>query len=95
MAAEDLNADDWLFPKASDQKAATAVEALKRAQLYLIFETGDGKTLLKTWQDFVRGMKLAPNASVQEYAAANAVREFVEGVSKQIDFAHNRGGLPQ
>ena len=95
MAEENLDAADWLFPKAEEQKAATAIEALKRAQLYLIFEKGDAKTLLGIWQSLVRGMKLAPNASVQEYAAANAVREFVEGIPKQIEIAHNRGNLPQ
>jgi hypothetical protein len=90
---------DWLSDEGETQsklQASTALEALKIAQNYVVFETHPlAKALLAQWQKFVRERKLAPNASHAEYAAANAIREFVELIPKQIEFAHNRGNQPQ
>jgi hypothetical protein len=89
---------DWVMSNAAGKAAqkGNALEAIKRAQLYLIFESSPiAAQLLKLWQEAVRGAKMAPNATVQEYAAANAVREFIEGIPRQMQLAHNRDNQPQ
>ena len=79
---------DWLFPKAEAQKAEQQQAAYNVAQNYLIFEMdARGKAILSQWQDLARKKKIPAGASVQEYAAENAIREFVEGISAQIELA--------
>ncbi len=95
MAEEKLDGSDWLYPDAEKNKAATAVAALKFASLYLIFEKGDGKTLLAHWLKEVENRDLAPNSSHAEYAYWEGRRAFIRGIQRQIELAHNRGALPQ
>ena len=86
---------DDLFPNAEKQKAARTQEAVRIANLYQVFEHGPGKELLALWTKLVRSKKIPVDASVQEYAAHNANREFVEGIYQQLEFSHNRGNSPQ
>lgn len=95
--AEEKEPLDWLFPEAEAQAAEQQQNGLLFAQRYLVFSgaTADPRAvaLLKHWTDTVRKKTLAPTASVQEYAAANAFREFIEGIHAQIEFANQ--GLNQ
>ena len=88
---------DWLFPKAEQQKATQEERGLIFAQKYLVFSgpTADprARDLFEHWTALVRKSRLAATATVQEYAAANAFREFIEGIHAQIEFANN--GLNQ
>jgi hypothetical protein len=90
------DAEDWLFPNKEKEKEVSSVRELQVAQLYLCFEIDENaKKLLAMWTALVRNCRISENAPVQEYAARNAVREFVEGIYRQIERAKNRGSLPQ
>ena len=68
--------------------------ALIFAQKYLMFESGVAKEILDFWTRTVRSRKIAPAASATELAYFNGVREFVEGIHQQIEFAKNGGQSP-
>lgn len=97
MAEEIPDGADWLFPKAEQQKAAQEEKGLVFAQKYLVFSgpTADprARDLFLHWTGLTRRTPIPRGASVQEYAAANAFREFIEGIHTQIEFANN--GLNQ
>ncbi len=97
--AEEKEGADWLFPHAEQQRAALEEKGLIWAQKYLLFSgpTSDprARELLQYWTDMVRKKNIAPAASVQEYAAANALREFVEGIHTQIEFANKGINVPK
>lgn len=90
---------DWLFPNAGEQKAEIQEKGLIFAQKYLVFggPTSDprARELLEHWTAIARKGRIAANATAQEYAAANAFREFVEGVHSQIEFATKGVNVPQ
>lgn len=83
--------EDWLFPLAGKQKAKREEDGLVFAQKYLVFagpmSDPRARDLLEHWTALVRKTPIPRGASVQEYAAANAFREFIEGVHSQIEFA--------
>lgn len=90
---------DWLFPDAGKQKLAVEERGLVFAQKYLVFggPTSDprARELLGHWTAIARRTRVPASASAQEYAAANAFREFVEGVHQQIEFAQQGQNLPK
>lgn len=90
---------DWLFPDAPEQKAKLEEKGLIFSQKYLVFsgQTADprARELLEHWTVLVRKTPIPRNASVQEYAAANAFREFVEGIHSQIEFANQGQNAPK
>ena len=89
--------DDWLFPKSKDQQAELKEKGLVFAQKYLVFSgpTSDprARDLLAHWTKLVRGTPIPVTATVQEYAAANAFREFIEKIHAQIEFAEEDKGI--
>lgn len=86
--AEEKEGADWLFPEAEKQKAAQEEKGLIFAQKYLVFQQEPrARELLAHWTSLARRTPVPRNASVQEYAAANAFREFIEGLHSQIEFA--------
>lgn len=91
--------EDWLFPNAGKQKAQREEDGLVFAQKYLVFSgpTSDprARDLLEHWTGMVRKTPIPRNASVQEYAAANALRELIEGVHSQIEFANKGQNAPK
>lgn len=85
---------DWLaelFPNAKAQQKEIREKGLLFAQKYLVFSgpTADprARELLEHWTQKIRKTQLPKNASAQELAAHNAMREFVEAVHSQIEFA--------
>ena len=88
--------DDWLFPQAEQQKKDQEEKGLVFAQRYLVFKQEPrARELLAHWTALARKTPVARNASVQEYAAHNAFREFVEGIHAQIEFAENGQNVPK
>lgn len=86
--------EDWLFPKAAEEKAAQEAKGLVFAQKYLVFKQEPrARDLLAHWTTLARRTPVARTASVQEYSAHNAFREFIEGIHAQIEIAEN--GLNQ
>lgn len=98
MAEEKVGAD-WLFPAAEQQKAKQEEKGLVFAQKYLVFHgpTSDARAreLFEHWTALVRKTPIPRGASVQEYAASNAFREFIEGLHSQIEFAQQGQNLPK
>lgn len=92
--SEEREPADWLFPAADKQRAAQEEKGLVFAQKYLVFlQDPRARELLEYWSGIARRKRIPANASVGEYAAHNAFREFIEGVHAQIEFAQN--GLNQ
>lgn len=91
--------DDFLFPDAARQREAQQQQGLIFAQKYLVFHgpTADprARELLEHWTAEVRKKRIPASASAQEYAAANAFREFIEGIWTQIEFAQQGMNLPK
>ena len=98
---EDLSSPDpWEVVDPFDTKQVDAAkkdttqEALVWAQKYKIFESGVARELLEFWTRQVRHKKIAPSASATEYAYHAGMREFVESIHLQIEFANNGGQSP-
>lgn len=91
--------EDWLFPDKAKQRAQIKEKGLIFAQKFLVFagQTADprARDLLETWTQLVRRTPIRSGSSAQEYAAANALREFVEGIHAQIEFANQGVNVPQ
>lgn len=91
--------EDWLFPQAEQQRTDLKERGLVFAQKYLVFggPTSDprARELLEHWTAIARRTRIPASAAAQEYAAANAFREFVEGVHQQIEFAQQGQNVPQ
>lgn len=91
--------DDWLFPQAEKQRAELEEKGLVFAQKYLVFggPTSDprAREILEHWTVIARRTRIPAGASAQEYAAANAFRELVEGVHAQIEFAMKGANQPK
>jgi hypothetical protein len=91
--------EDWLFPQAKQQKAKREENGLVFAQKYLVFggPTSDprARELLEHWTQIARRTRIPAAASAQEYAAANAFRELIEGIHAQIEFAIQGQNAPK
>jgi hypothetical protein len=68
--------------------------ALIWAQKYKVFESGVAKELLDHWTRQVRHRKIAPSAGATEFAYHAGMREFIESIYLQIEFANNGGLSP-
>ena len=90
---------DDIFPNAGKQRAALEEKGLVFAQKYLVFAgpTSDprARELLEHWSRLVRRTRIPKNATAQELAAHNALREWVEGIHAQIEFAQQGQNVPQ
>ena len=89
---------DWLYPDREKQQAAQKEQGLLFSQKYLVFSgsTSDprARELFEHWTRMVRTERIPRGASPQEYAAANSLREFVEQIHLQIEFASKGQNLP-
>lgn len=92
----DEEKNEWLeeiFPEAKQQREELFARGVDFAQRYLVFAgpTADRRAaeLLEHWTRSVRRTRLKPGASPQEYAAHNALREFVEAIHAQIELAQS------
>lgn len=98
MGEESSLVDRWddIFPKAKEQRAAMEEKGLIFSQHFLVFARDPAaKAVLAFWTQAVRRKTLSPAATVQEYAAHNAVREFVEGIHAHIEFANQGVNTPK
>jgi hypothetical protein len=94
--------EDWLdelFPNREKLVKEQHEKGLVFAQRYLVFfgPTADprARDLLEHWTRAIRVQRIPRGASAQEYAAHNALREWIEGIHQQIEFASkNASSLP-
>ncbi len=90
---------DDIFPGATRRRAEQEEKGLVFAQKYLVFSgpTSDprARELLEHWTLAIRKARIPKNATVQELAAHNALREWVEGIHTQIEFAQQGQNVPK
>lgn len=85
--------DDWLYGEGDAQETQRAA-AVSFAQAYMVFvEDSRARELLSHWDKTLRRRRVPVNASIQEYAANEALRDFIEKIYQQIEFAQNDGRL--
>lgn len=79
---------DWLNPDNEKIASAQRAAALEIASRYLVFQTNQqARELLAMWDQQIRRKRTPLNASIQEYAANEAMRAFIEGIHDQINIA--------
>lgn len=82
--------EDWLFPEKEEQQAKLEEKGLVFAQKYLVFHgpTADprARELFEHWTNWVRRQKV-PSDNHGALAAHGALREFLESIAGQIEFA--------
>lgn len=86
---------DWMdedaAPLARDEQR---VKAVQYAQNYLVFEQDPrARAILEHWTKTISRRRTPVAATVQEYAANEAARAFVDGIHDQIAFAHSQGNV--
>jgi len=86
----EVNADPR-DPVSPDAKLEQHNKALAFAQLYYatFVENKQGAQILEHWEKTLRKKRVPVNAPHTEYAATEAVRDFIEGIYSQIDFARS------
>ncbi len=80
---------DWLDNESVDaHRADMAAKRVEFAQNYLVFESDSrARALLANWTDKVLHRRTPVTASVQQYAADEAVRAFVAGIHEELRIA--------
>ncbi len=90
---------DELFPGRAKAVAEAKERGLVFASKYLVFAgpTSDprAREIFEHWTRSVRKASVPKNASLQELAAHNALREWIEGIHTQIEFAQQAQNVPQ
>jgi hypothetical protein len=89
---------DWL---STDPRDSAAQEELRdrqrradveRALLYkMVFESPAGARLLAAWDQEIANLRVAVNATLSDYVAAETVRNFVRKIHEQINLANTEG----
>lgn len=87
---------DWLNDPALSAVSVTdpgkATQAKEFSQLYRVFADDErGRQLLAHWDKTLRRKRVPAGASLQEYAAIEAVRDFIQSIQDQIEFSHTQG----
>jgi hypothetical protein len=89
--------EDWLDGDVRDAEVVLVpegqkAEALEFARLFLCFvDDARGRALLDHWEKTLRRRRIPVNAPHTEYAAVEAVRDFIESIHRYIEFAQNEG----
>lgn len=81
---------DWLDEDSiANARANQGALRLEFARNYLVFETDSrARALLDHWEQHVLNKRTPVGASIQQYAADEAVRAFVHGIREQLRIAH-------
>lgn len=81
---------DWLDQSTPVQKATEAA-GLEFAKLYLVFESDPrAKRIFDHWKETLLHKRTPISATIQEYAANEAVRSFIAGIEGQLKIARSR-----
>lgn len=69
-------------------KAALREQGLRIAKLYTVFQSNEQcRELLALWESTLANKRTPVNATINEYAANEALRAFVQGIHEQIRLA--------
>lgn len=81
---------DW-EDQAQEHRERQRLASLDLAKCHAIFETDPrGQKLLDLWRDLAK-RRVPVNASIDEYARAEAIRSFVQTIEDQLKFAKTEG----
>jgi len=76
--------DDWL-DEGEGAREAQRQSAVEFAQAYLVFvDDSRARELLDYWDRTLMNRRVPVDASIQQYAAAEALRAFIAGIHQQI-----------
>lgn len=91
-----MTGNDWLdADAASEKKESDRIKRRDDASLYLVFEQNSAaKIILEQWVKLHVNVRQDVGASLQDFAARTAIRNFILGIREQISLAHNEGTLP-
>lgn len=90
---------DWLSKDVRDTDVQTTVRDAQRkvdvdrAQIYVgaFVDSPAGRKLLEHWDNEVLGLRVSVNATLSDYVATEAVRNFVRKIHDQIRLAQTEG----
>lgn len=90
---------DWLSVDPRDPEAGRAAREAQRTKAvefaqqyrYLFVENTTGARLLDQWTRAFARKRTPVNATIQEYAATEAVRAFIEDIHAQIELTRTEG----
>lgn len=84
--------NDFLDISGGNDRDDVRQAALAVASLYTVFVTDErGRQLLAQWDEQLMNRRTPTNATINEYAANEALRAFVAGIHQQIRFATTEG----
>lgn len=79
--------DDWLFPS-DEKRKEQRKEGEEIAALYRVFvDEPRAKRLLELWENRSLRKRTPPGSSYEEYARDEAIRDFVDGIYRQVQIA--------
>lgn len=92
-------AGDWLSNDARDVDVQTALREqqrlkdIERAQLYVaaFVDSAAGRKLLEQWDNEIKHVRVPVNGTINEYVAAESIRNFVQKIHDQIRLAQTEG----
>ena len=79
--------EDWLFPS-DEKRKAHRKEGEEIAALYRVFvDEPRARRLLELWEERSLRKRTPPGSSHEEYARDEAIRDFVDGIHRQVQIA--------
>jgi hypothetical protein len=83
---------DWLNDEAQEARLVQKQKEVEFAQNYLIFrDNPQAKTLLQHWDKCLLRKRIPVCSELQQYAAVEAVRDFIQRIHEQIELAETGG----
>jgi len=83
---------DWLEADNTEAVETARTQEIEFAKNYEIFVTDPrGKAIFEHWEKTLLRKVTPADATLQEYAADNAVRDFINKIQYQIELAQERG----
>ena len=83
--------EDWLEGNPEQRREEMRSKGIEFAKLYEVFiDTAQGRELLKHWKKTILDASTPVESSIQRYAKDEGVREFIRGISRQLELAQDQ-----
>ena len=87
----DEREEDWLEGNPEQHREEMRSKSIEFAKLYEVFiDTAQGRELLKHWKKTILDASTPVESSIQRYAKDEGVREFIRGISRQLELAQDQ-----
>ena len=87
----DEREEDWLEGNPEQRRDEMRSKSIEFAKLYEVFiDTAQGRELLKHWKKTILDASTPVESSIQRYAKDEGVREFIRGISRQLELAQEQ-----